>query len=69
MTCENCLMFTHCRYDLSGNGKPCENFIDKQIINTQKGVGTASAVSSHTPNTHYHSSVADSGKEITEDNK
>ena len=27
MTCENCLMFTHCRYDLEGNGTPCEHFI------------------------------------------
>lgn len=60
MTCENCLMFTHCRYDLSGNGVPCENFIDKQIINMQKGVGT--------PKVSTYSAVTDSGKEITEDN-
>ena len=30
MTCENCLMFTHCRYDLERNGKPCENFKDNK---------------------------------------
>ena len=29
MTCENCLMFTHCRYDLHGDKEPCENFKDK----------------------------------------
>lgn len=32
MTCENCLMFTHCRYDLEGNGKPCGHFKDKLKI-------------------------------------
>ncbi len=25
-TCENCSMFTHCRYDLERHGEPCEHF-------------------------------------------
>ena len=29
MTCKDCLMFTHCRYDLERNGEPCENFKNK----------------------------------------
>ena len=29
MTCEQCLMFTHCRYDLECLGNACEHFIDK----------------------------------------
>lgn len=32
MTCENCLMFTHCRYDLEGNGTPCEHFKNKADV-------------------------------------
>ena len=28
-TCENCLMFTHCRYNLNGNGERCDHFKDK----------------------------------------
>ena len=38
MTCENCLMFTHCRYDLTGSGEPCKNFIDKSLINYQNNI-------------------------------
>ena len=29
MTCKDCIMFTHCRYDLERNGEPCEHFKDK----------------------------------------
>lgn len=25
-TCEKCLLFTHCRYDLTRTGQPCEHF-------------------------------------------
>lgn len=32
LTCENCIMFTHCRYDLNGNGKLCEHFIDEANV-------------------------------------
>ena len=32
MTCKDCIMFTHCRYDLNGNGEPCENFKNKADI-------------------------------------
>ena len=35
MTCKNCLMFTHCRYDLERNGEPCENFKDKSVLEKQ----------------------------------
>ena len=29
MICEECLMFTHCRYDMEDIGHPCEHFKDK----------------------------------------
>lgn len=32
LTCENCIMFTHCRYNLNGNGKPCKHFKDKANV-------------------------------------
>ena len=32
MTCNDCLMFTHCRYDLERNGDTCESFIDKNNV-------------------------------------
>ena len=30
MTCKNCIMFTHCRYDIDRNGEICEHFIGKR---------------------------------------
>lgn len=31
MSCKDCLMFTHCRYDLERNGEPCEHFKSNEI--------------------------------------
>lgn len=35
MTCENCLMFTHCRYDIDRNGETCEHFMGKRLSESE----------------------------------